>query len=414
MKTMLRRRPIGALGLLLTIAGVGLWIAGLGMGRTVAVVGAFVAVLGGNTDNVRAWYLSLAIVHGRRALKLSAAGRYEEAEEDAAGWVRNARKLVFARPADVKQLSQALTSLWSVLTKLDRHADALVIAEEAVAVGRIAAARSHWERIYLADALELLECSVSALPGERVGPAADELIMVRADIANDAGNRHARALALVAEQHTDLQEHDAALPLFEELVRIRRNLPNARAKLESALTDLGHCLTELREYDRARAAYAEAVEIRRTLDDLDPNRLAGLLFNLAGSLRELQRYDDAAIAGAEAVEIFRADLHSDEPHPKAVERVTWALGLLADDLRDLHRHEEALAAYSEVLDVYRSAEEPDAQSISDALQPVIRTLRTLGRHAEARPLEDELAALQKQRPTAGTYVLRIPAQDQAS
>ncbi|MFG1623500.1 hypothetical protein [Kribbella sp. NPDC049227] len=100
--------------------------------------------------------------------------------------------------------------------------------------------------------------------------------------------------------------------------------------------------------------------------------------------------DDAELlAGEVAVAILRANLRNGDDNEKL------ALGLLRDDLRAAHRLEEALAAYQEALTVRRT---------TPALQTVIQTLRALGRHDEARRLEDELHS----RPKPGVYTLTIP------
>lgn len=275
---------------------------------------------------------------------------------------------------------------WTALTELGQHADALVVAEEAVAVCRVVDA----ERPLLDRALELVECSLSEFPDEPVGSAADELLALRSQRAADANQTRARSLAIVAERHLERRECDAAQPLLEEVVRIHRYLA-AGQKLVDALNQLGHCQMQLAEHERARASYGEALVVAGTLDPVDPDDIFGLQINLADSLRELQRYDEAVRLDEAVVAVLRADHHSEAPHEKSLERLTWALTILGDDLRALHRLDDALAAYAEALEAHRAADRPSG--VSEALAPVIRTLRALGRPEEARPLEDELSAL---------------------
>ena len=387
----LRRYPIRVLGGLAAVTGLVLWIAGTGPGRTIAVIGAFVVLLFG--DSVRSFYLGKAIAQYRHASNSFRSETYEDAADEAAQAAVSLRKLGFARPAELKRLAPALSLHWAALEKLDRHEDAALVAEELVAVYRTVG-QNYWERFYLADAMEQLETSLSELPADRVGAEADELLIARAELAYDANRKHARALTLVADRHLKLREYDAALPLLVQAADILRPLaagyPDRRSSLVDTLTDLGHCLSDLDEHGRARAVYAEALDVSRTLDSTPTAQLRHLV-NLAGSLRELQRYDEAVPNDEAAVAILRANLRNRDDN----DRLVLALCLLGDDLRAAHRLEEALAAYQEALTVRRT---------TPALQAVIQTLRALGRHDEARPLEDEL----HQRPKPGVYTLTIP------
>lgn len=388
----LRRYPVRVLGGLAVVAGLVLWIAGVESGKTITVIGAFVVLLFG--DSVRSFYLGQAIAQSRQASKSFEAGEFEDAAEEAAQTAVNLRKLGFARPAELKRLAPALGLQWAALEKLDRHEDAALVAAEAVAVYRTVG-KNYWERFYLADAMEQLETSVSELPADRVGADADELLMARAELAYEANRKHARALGLVAERHAKLREYDAALPLLVQAADILRPLaaeyPDRRSALVDALTNVGHCLSNLDEHERAQAAYAETLNVSRTLDETTPTAQIRHLVNLADSLRELQRYDEAVPNDAAVVAIMRANLRNGDDN----ERLVLALGVLGDDLRAAHRLEEALAAYQEAVTVRRT---------TPALQAVIQTLRALGRHDEARPLEDEL----HQRPKPGVYTLTIP------
>ncbi|WP_165555495.1 tetratricopeptide repeat protein [Kribbella pittospori] len=409
--TTLRRYLVRVLGVLLVVVGAGLWIAGIGPGKTITVIGGFVVLLFG--DTVRSWYLGQAIPLMRFAMRSFNAERYDDAADEAAECVQHLRKLGFARPADLKRLAPALSLQWMALWKLDRDDEARIIAEELVAVYRVVG-QNYYERFYLADAMERLETSLSVLPADRVGTGADELMLVRAELADEANQKHARALTLVAERHTDLREYNAALPLLEQAVGVLRPLaavhPGRRPALVKALTALGHCLTDLGDHRLARPAYAEAVDVARTLDSTKPLELASLLLDLAASLRELQQYDDAVQSGEAAVEILRAGLRSKDANDKAKERLASAVGLVGDDLSNLHRLEDALAAYREAVDVVRTAKHRQSRAAADALEPLIRTLRALGRNDEARPFEDDLAELQKALRPRKVYVLRVPAE----
>lgn len=370
------------------VGGIG-WIAGWRYGHGLVTLGlaAYVCSLFRRRRG-KGWHSSLAYYDAQHATKSFKAEQFEDAAEQFASQVRHVRKLAFISPRDVKYLGNALMAQWSALTKLGRHSDALVIAEEAVAVCRLVEA----ERPQLGQALRLAEYSLSELPDTPVGREAEDLLALRATQVSEAVWAHVGALNLVAAHHLERGEYDAARPLLEQVAPLLRQLAPDE-KLVTALNELGHCLTELEEYEQARASYAEALAVAGTLDPVDPDDIFGLQINLAGSLRELQRYEEAVRFDEAAVAVLRADHHSEAPHEKSLERLSWALTMLGDDLRALHRLEEALAAYNEALAVHRAAGRPPG--VEEALPPVISTLRALGRGDEGRPLEDELSALRK-------------------
>ncbi|TCC29357.1 tetratricopeptide repeat protein [Kribbella sindirgiensis] len=381
------RGAIQSVATVAVVGGVIGWIAGWQYGHalvTAGLAGFLATLLRGQMR--RSWYLGVAYVPGTAAVKSLQEERFEDAVAERAEQAGYLRKLAFAEPSETHHLPPALMAQWRALTSLDRHSDALVVAEEVVAVGRIVDAVRNEGRPVVDLALELLEFSLSELPPVRVGAEADELLMMRAERARSANRQHAQALGIVADRHLALNEYDAARPLLEERTRVRRHLA-ADERLVNALTALGHCLTELGEHEAARTAHAEALEIAQSID-LDDAFAIGA--NLAASLRELQRYDEAVSLSRSVVTTLRADHFSEDRHETSAARLTWALDLLGDDLRALHRLDEALEAYEEALTVQRSTGQPE-----DALPPVIRTLRALGRADEAHALEEELSALRK-------------------
>jgi tetratricopeptide (TPR) repeat protein len=328
------------------VTGVIGWIAGWRYGQGLITLAVIVYAITLVPNPRRSWYLGLARPHAEWAAKSFGAGRFEQAADDLAAQVGYLRKLAFAQPREAKDLGQALMGQWTALTKLGRHAEALVVAEEAVAVSRIVDANPA-ERPALDRALELVEASLSEFPDDPVGPETSELLRLRAERADDANRAEARALTIVAERHVERNEYDAARPLLEQAVRIQRHRASSE-QLVNALTDLGHCLTSLGDLDQAHVRYAEALAVATSLDPSDPEDVLGLQLNVARSLRELQRYDEAVPLGRAVVATLRDDHRSETPHEKSVERLGWALSLLADDLRALGRDEEARQVEAEI------------------------------------------------------------------
>jgi hypothetical protein len=230
--------------------------------------------------------------------------------DDAGHAVQVARGLELNQRGNLRRLADALAALWLALSSADRHEDALVVAEEAVAIWRILAEDPH-ERLYLATALDMLTASLSYTEDQAFGTAADELLRLRAELANEASAELAGSLIAVADRHTALDQHAAARPLLEQAVALRRQLVSTGVVEEFdllvALTGLRHCLSDLGEHERGLEVAAEAVRLARTIPDLSPTDLASVLLNLVDSLRTLRRDDEADPLEDEAGTLLRDD-----------------------------------------------------------------------------------------------------------
>ncbi|MET9311443.1 tetratricopeptide repeat protein [Kribbella sp. NPDC003505] len=328
------RGGLQMIGLAAVVAGGAGWIAGRPYGHgllTLGLIGYVCTIVPGR----RAWYGAMGFHSGRQGAKSFRAGQFEESADHLAEQVRHLRKLAFMRPSETSRLYLALTAQWTALTKLGRHAEALVVAEEAVVVGRLVDAG----RPRLDQALELVETSLGDFADEPIGPEAGELLALRAQLAGDADRAQARSLALVAERHMNRREYDAARPLLEQAVRIHRHLASG-PKLVAALNDLGTNLLYLDEPEQARASYAEGLRIALALDPAAPDDVFALQVNLGTSLRDLRRYAEVVPLQQAVVAKLRTDHQSENRHERSLVRLTAALGILADDLRELGRHDE--------------------------------------------------------------------------
>jgi hypothetical protein len=204
---------------------------------TAGLAGFLATVLRGHMR--RSWYLGLAYVPGSAAVTSLREERFEDAARERAEQTGYLRTLAFAAPHEMHHLAPALIAQWYALTRLGQHDDAVVVAEEAVSVGRILEAARNDRQPVVEEALEDLEHSLSNLAPTRVGPEADELLMLRGERARNAERAHARSLGTVANRHVRLGEYDAARPLLDERVRICRHLAADEARsLEDELAAL--------------------------------------------------------------------------------------------------------------------------------------------------------------------------------
>ena len=258
-----------------------------------------------------------------------------------------AQQIVNLLPARPKAAIRAhwLSILTGRLCDVGRPADALPVAEEAVAINRELAASLD----YLAERLPVAEY-IASNPDD----PNRELMMYRhrPDLARSLGNL---GIVLAA-----LGRWTQAQVTLEEVVAIFRELaaadPNRyRPELAQSLSNLTAMLSNLGRPDDALPFCEEAVALQRELalagSDSDERGLAGALSNLGIQLSELRRPADALVACEEATAI-RRKLSTDDPdryRPDFAKSLT-SLGLY---LSELGRPADALTACEEAVAIFR-------------------------------------------------------------
>jgi tetratricopeptide (TPR) repeat protein len=110
----------------------------------------------------------------------------------------------------------------------------------------------------------------------------------------------ARALArleLVARLHLERFEYNAALPLLEQAVAVRRDLAatdhDQVVKLACSLSNLGRCQRGLARHEEALTTFQEALDTLLTVDCANLGDLAETTEQVIQTLRTLGRYSEA-------------------------------------------------------------------------------------------------------------------------
>ena len=175
---------------------------------------------------------------------------------------------------------------------------------------------------------------------------AESLIERSGDERNQAQLLHARA-----KLHHRLGDHEQAIDLLEQSLRIRRRVTGPRSvEVGNSLNDLSNALDRLGKPDEARARLDEAIAIKlETLGDYSTST-AGSLTNL-GLLLWKAGDDDAAIANHErALAIFE---HAYGPKHRSVAGTSLNL---AKALHSAGRDAEALPVIERALAIVHEAE----------------------------------------------------------
>ena len=209
------------------------------------------------------------------------------------------------------------------------------------------------------EARPLLEQAVD-LRREHLPPDAEEL-------AESLNN-----LAVMLLNSGDL---DAAEPLLEEALVIRKGLPDAAEQVASTLNNLAAIPYFKGDYGTAEVRIREAIAVRRAAGDDGPD-LATNLDGLAGILRNQGRLAEADSLFTEALAIKRK--HLDPAHPDLAHSYNNLAGLR------LREGDAAGAetAYREALEVFRRVE-PEHSLVGTVLSNLGSSLESQGRRDEA-------------------------------
>ncbi len=305
----------------------------------------------------------LAHILNNLAVYASTLGRREEALLKAQEAVAIRRELAADRPDAFRpDLAMSLNNLANRLSELGRREEALLMAQEAVAIRReLAAARPDAFRPDLALSLNNLAKFLSELGRrEEALLMAQEAVAIRKELAAARPDAFrpdlARSLNNLAKFLSELGRREEALLMAQEAVAIRRELAAARPDafrpdLALSLNNLANSLSELGRREEALLMAQEAVAIHRELAAARPDAfrpdLASSLNNLANILSELGRREEALLMAQEAVAIHR-ELAAARPDAFRPD-LALSLNNLAKFLSELGRREEALLMAQEAV-----------------------------------------------------------------
>jgi tetratricopeptide (TPR) repeat protein len=339
--------------------------------------------------------------------RLSAMRRHHDALIAAEEAVAIRRDLAASSKRYLPELTSSLMSLGVVLSDLGRDEDALSVAQECAAILReLAADDADRYGPDLASAIADLGQRLFALGAfDEALQATEQAVAIRRELVVVEPDRHrpnlATSLDSLGVRLSALGRHAAAIPVTEEAALIRRQLAEVdpdryRPDLANSLGNLGISYSDLDRHADALPLVEEVLEIRRELAAADPDRwrpdLASAMENLSVTLVDLDRSAEA-VPLAEQVLVIRRELAAVNPDRWARE-LACALGNLAAALIGSGQLAGSLELCLEALAISRTLTagrgKPD---LSKSLGNVGAVLFKLGRRAEALPFIEESVAL---------------------
>ncbi|WP_020014761.1 tetratricopeptide repeat protein [Promicromonospora sukumoe] len=303
------------------------------------------------------------------------------------------------RPPLCTALNNLGTGYWAV----GRHADALAVQEEVIALcGQFRPGDGPWADAEHAQALQNAGVSYTELGrvGEIEAAQRAALDLYRRLAEGDPVQYEPRVAAVLGnfEALTESGRPEDALPANAEAVAIRRRLaaqrPEHLGELAWSLGQLGTTLEALGRYEEAGAVLVEALRIQRSLADQNARGtradLASALSALGALYSTTGRADEALRLEREALEI-RRDLAREHPE-RYLHYLAHSLSNLGVTYARRGRFDEAVLLEEEAVGLRRGLARRNARS----LKYLAQSLSNLGvRYADLGRFEEALPPTQE-------------------
>lgn len=303
------------------------------------------------------------------------------------------------RPPLCTALNNLGTGYWAV----GRHADALAVQEEVIALcGRFRPGDAPWADAEHAQALQNAGVSYTELGrvGEIEAAQRAALDLYRRLAEGDPVQYEPRVAAVLGnfEALTESGRPEDALPANAEAVAIRRRLaaqrPEHLGELGWSLGQLGTTLEALGRYEEAGSVLVEALRIQRRLADQNARGtradLAAALSALGALYSTTGRADEALRLEREALEV-RRDLAREHPE-RYLHYLAHSLSNLGVTYARRGRFDEAVLLEEEAVGIRRGLARRNARS----LKYLAQSLSNLGvRYADLGRFEEALPPTQE-------------------
>ncbi|MFE7508187.1 tetratricopeptide repeat protein [Promicromonospora sp. NPDC057488] len=303
------------------------------------------------------------------------------------------------RPPLCTALNNLGTGYWAV----GRHADALAVQEEVIALcGQFRPGDGPWADAEHAQALQNAGVSYTELGrvGEIEAAQRAALDLYRRLAEGDPVQYEPRVAAVLGnfEALTESGRPEDALPANAEAVAIRRRLaaqrPEHLGELAWSLGQLGTTLEALGRYEEAGSVLVEALRIQRRLADQNARGtradLAAALSALGALYSTTGRADEALRLEREALEI-RRDLAREHPE-RYLHYLAHSLSNLGVTYARRGRFDEAVLLEEEAVGIRRGLARRNARS----LKYLAQSLSNLGvRYADLGRFEEALPPTQE-------------------
>jgi serine/threonine-protein kinase len=197
----------------------------------------------------------------------------------------------------------------------------------------------------------------------------------------DQPDLQARFTHLLARLQGNLGRFEAALPLVQQGLEVRRTLhAGDHPDLAASLDYLGTVRQHLGEFAAAEAAFREALAMRRRLHGEQHADVAESLNNVSGVLWATDRFDSSLAYDRAALAIRRQVLGDRDPE------TVQSLNNLGASLLSMDRPAEAEPLLRQALDLRTALLGADHPQVANTTSNLARALLDLGHHAEAEAL----------------------------
>jgi CHAT domain-containing protein/tetratricopeptide (TPR) repeat protein len=287
------------------------------------------------------------------------------------------------RIEQVKRLIQAVDALHSQ----DRSAEAVTVANEAVAIARSMFGPRSPDAAGVLNILAGLHRDA----GER--GAAEAMYGEALDIDREVlGPRHPEVAAILSNRallHRQAGEFEEAARLYEEALEIYRHVSATGADVALTLSALGSLHQDMGDYPRAERLHREALEIYSSaLGDRNP-RVAASLNNLAEVHRASGAYAAADPLYRRALEILRQEHGARHPSVATILNNTAMLRAATGDFRAAERF------FREALEILRETVGPLDPHVAATLNNLAELYRVTGEYGTAEPLLEEALSIRR-------------------
>jgi tetratricopeptide (TPR) repeat protein/tRNA A-37 threonylcarbamoyl transferase component Bud32 len=328
---------------------------------------------------------------------------------------------------DFKKL---LAELEGSYTNLGRHADAVKLHEETLALKKAKLGPDHPDTLAsmdnlatsyaavgrYADALKLYEETLQ-LCKAKLGPDHPNTLATMNNLSTSyaAVGRYASAVKLneetlalmkaklgpdhrdtlgsmnnLASSYDDLGRHADAVKLHEETLALRKaKLGPDHPHTLISMNNLANSYAKLGRQADALKLHKETLALRKAnLGPDHPDTLQSM-YNLANSYADLGRHAEALKLAEETLALQKAKLGPDHPDTLST------MHNLAHSYSALGRQADALKLHKETLALRKANLGPDHPDTLQSMYNLANSYADLGRHAEALKLAEETLALQK-------------------
>ena len=201
---------------------------------------------------------------------------------------------------------------------------------------------------------------------------------VRIARTSEKGNpgRLAKALVKLGEMHIKTKSVDDALELFDEALKIQKNLKDNELWVSDVLVHKGIILESRRQYLKCLALYEESIQLRKSIAGED-KVTADIMKRLGEIHRKRGSYDQALEQFESALHVYRMNVGNDH---ESVADTLHCLGYIHDLKND---NDKALSYHREALNVRKVMFGKDHVKVASSLDDIAGTYQKLGDNVKA-------------------------------